>query len=205
MMKHVKKLGLAAAAAMALMALVGVGTASAGGVLCSTATNPCTSKWPVITALDFSLQSGTSSHIEDTSGNTLMTCKEATIKGNLTANPDAEGEATVENTAIIWGSCIATTDTTQLGKLRFKAENDEGDGILISDAETRWTTSIFGSCEYGYTKGTELGTWDEQTQTLTINAILTRLNACLGPKTSIWHATYVKTEPSSTTLFVSTS
>jgi hypothetical protein len=204
-MKYVKMLGLAAVAAMALMAFAGAGTASADGVLCSTATNPCTSPWAVGTVIDFSLQSGTSAHLEDTSGNTLDTCKESTVKGKLTANPDAENTATGENTSIAWGNCSATTDTTQLGKLKVKAENDEGDGILIADAEIRVTINIFGSCEYGVTKGTELGTWDEQTGVFTANAIATRLNTCLGPKTSIWHATYVKTEPSSTTLYVSTS
>jgi hypothetical protein len=204
-MKHAKMLGLAAAAAMALAALAGAATASAGGVLCSTATNPCNSKWAVGTVLDFSLASGTSSHLEDTSGNTLDTCKESTIRDLLSANPDASGTATAENTALNWGSCSSTATTIVLGKLRVEAENDEGDGILKADAETKVTINIFGSCEYGYTAGTELGTWDEQTGTLSVNAILQRVNGCLGPKTAIWHATFVKTEPSSTTLFVSTS
>jgi hypothetical protein len=204
-MRYLKMLGLAAAAAMALMALAGAGTASAGGVACSTATNPCTSKWATPTAIDLSLKAGTSSHLEDTSGNTLNTCEEATVKGKLTANPDAGGEATGEITSLAWGKCSATTDTTQLGKLRIKAENDEGDAILISDAEIKVTMSIFGSCEYGVTAGTELGTLDEQTGVFTANAIAQRLNACLGPKTAIWHSTYVSTEPSGTTLYAATS
>jgi hypothetical protein len=203
-MKHAKTLGLAAVAAMALIAFVGAGTAAAGGVLCSTATNPCTSKWATPTAFDFSLASGASAHIEDTSGNTLNTCKEFTIKGNLTANPDANGEATGENTAIEWGMCSALTKPMAPGKMRFKAENDEGDGILIADAEIKWTINVFGSCEYGIAAGSEIATWDEQTGVATVAASLQRLNACLGPKTAGWHATLVKTSPS-TTLYISTS
>jgi len=210
-MKHVKMLGLAAVAAMALMAFVGAGTASAaGGVLCSTATDPCTSKWAVNTVLDFSLEPGTSAKLTDTNGNLLDTCTESTVKGKLLANPDGTGTATGENTSITWGNCTWTTDTTKLGKLKVEAETETpmaGNGWLYADEEIKVTISLgaFGSCEYGVTAGTLLGTYKESTETFTANAKATRLNGCLGPSTALWTATYVKTEPSGTTLWVSTS
>lgn len=212
-MKYIKMLGLAAVAAMALMAFVGAGTASAaGGVLCSTATNPCNSKWAIGTALDFSLKSGTSAKLTNTEGSTLDSCSESTVKGTLTKNPSTEvgesnGQATGENTTISWGNCSFTTDTTKLGTLRVEAEDDSGNGKLYADGEIKVTISlgVFGDCEYGVTAGTELGTFKESTQEFTANAKATRLNSCLGPATSVWTATYVKTEPSATTLFVSTS
>jgi len=209
-MKHLKMCVLAAVVGGALMAIPGASTASANGVLCSTATNPCTSKWAVGTALDFSLESGTSTKVTDTSGNVLDTCTESTVKDKLTSNPAGTTTATGENTSITWGNCAWTTDTTKLGKLKFEAEDDSGNGWLYSDEQIRWTINIpiFGSCEYGVEAGTRLGTVKEGTSanaTITINAVIVKLNACVGPSTSLLTASYVMTEPNTTTLFVSTS
>jgi hypothetical protein len=207
-MKYIRILGLAVVAAMALMAVVGAGTASAaGGVACSTATNPCTSKWAVPATLDFSLEAGTSALLTDTSGNVLDKCAISTVKGKLTANPDATNkQATGENTAITWEECSWPTVTKKLGKLRIEAEDDNGNGWLYADEEIRVTiANIFGDCEYGVTAGTKLGTFKESSQTFTANAVASLLGGCFGPSTALWTASYVKTEPSNTTLYVSTS
>lgn len=75
-MKYLKMLGLAAVAAAALMAFVGAGTASAKeGVLCSTTSNPCNSKWAAGTVIDFSLK-GSAVWTNAENGETLETCTE---------------------------------------------------------------------------------------------------------------------------------
>jgi hypothetical protein len=218
-MKYLKMLGLAAVAAGALMAFVGAGTAAAeGGVLCSTApeisTLRCTSKWAVGTVIDFSLKSGTSAKLTDTAGNTLDTCTASTVKGKLTANPDASGFATGENTEITWGTaatpCTVTIDTIVPGKFRFIAENDFGYSELWADSGIEITISIFGTtCTYGVHAGATLGTLVEGTGTavgFTINAVAFKLAGnFLCPETTKWVAEYVLTSPSSTTAYVSTS
>jgi hypothetical protein len=225
-MKYLKMLGLAAVAAAALMAFVGAGTASAKGVLCSTApvepSTTCTSKWAIGTVIDFSLKSGTSAKLTDTAGNTLDTCTASTVKGKLTANPDAGGTATGENTEITWGTketpCTVTTDTVKLGKLKIGAEDDKGNGDLYADATIEVTISIFGTtCNYGVTEGTTIGTLKEgkaaplkegegPVATFVANAIANKLAGnFLCPETTKWVAEYVLTSPTGTTAFVSTS
>jgi hypothetical protein len=212
-MKYLKMLGLAAVVAGALMAFVGAGTASASA-LCSTATNPCTSKWALNTNIDFSLKSGTSAKLTDTAGNTLDTCTASTVQGTLTANPDASGFATGVNTAITWGTastpCTVTTDTVKLGKLKISAEDDLGNGNLFADEATEVTISIFGTtCNYGISAGNKIGTLKEGTGTaavFTANAVAQKLAGnFLCPETSKWVAEYVLTSPSTTTAFISTS
>src|SRR4051812_2345827 len=167
MMKYLKMLGLAGLMATALMAFVGAGTAMAtGGVLCSTATNPCTSPWATPQTLDFTLKTGGSAKLQETAppggeGEILDTCTGSTVKGSLTSNP-AGGPATGSNTEINWTGCTFTTKTTKLGKLRVTSDGD-GNGFLIADEEIKVTILIFGfiDCEYGIKDGTTLGTLDE--------------------------------------------
>jgi hypothetical protein len=208
-MKYVKTLGLAAVAALALMALVGAGTASAKeGVLCSTASDPCNSKWAVGTVIDFSLEKGTSASLTDTNGNTLDTCTESTVKGVLKANPDGTGTATGENTTVDWGNCSFTTNTLVPGALRIEAEDNNGNGWLYADSTIEVTINIgfLGDCRYGVEAGTLLGTVKEgkaKEATFTANASAKLLGGCFGPSTSLWKASYILTEPTNTTLWVS--
>ena len=223
-MKHLKMLGLAVLAAMALTALVGAGTASAkAGVLCSNAqATGCTAPWPVGTVIDFSLKTGTSAKLTNTAGETLDTCTTATVKGKLTANPGATGTATGENTSITWGSagtpCTWTTTTTKLGKLSVEAESTHGSGWVYADETIEVTISIpsflGGPCLYGVAAGTTLGTISEGksgVSTFTANAVAKRntnngVHPCLpGTETALWVAEYTLTEPVNTTLYVSTS
>jgi hypothetical protein len=215
----VKMLGLAGLTAAALMAFAGAGTASAsGGVLCSTATNPCTSRWTVPQTLDWSLKAGTSVEFKETAppngeSQILGTCTTLTSKGSLTSNPGgASNGATGSVTENTWGTaatpCTQKTVTTWLGKFRVTSDGD-GNGRLIADEEIKWTEFLFGfiTCEYGVKAGTTIGTIDEgKPATLTVNAVVANLNACFGgPETELWTATYLQTTPSATTLYVSTS
>jgi len=218
-MRHMKMLGLAAVAAAALMAFVGAGTASAKeGVLCSTTSNPCNSKWAVGTGLDFSLKSGTSARVTNkANGETLDTCTGTgtTVGGTLTANPDATGTATVENSTLLWKSCTFPTTTVAGFAGKYKVERIAGtsNGTVRADAETRVTTNtvLFGSCVYGVKAGAHLGVITEGKGTLatfkTENAELERLTGsqAVCPEKELLTAEYVLTSPENTTLSVSSS
>jgi hypothetical protein len=212
-MKYIKMLGLAVVAAAALMAMVGAGTASAKeGVLCSTATDPCTSKWAVPTTLDFSLTSGTTAKLVDTSNNTLDSCTTSTVHGVLTANPSASGTATgeISKEGLTWGvggSCTVTTDTIVPGKLVIEAEDNSGNGWVYEDtgSKTEVTVNVFSSCNYGVEGGTRIGTLKEgKPATFIANAVAKKLaGGFLCPETTKWTASYELTAPKETTLYVS--
>jgi hypothetical protein len=208
-MKHVKMLGFIAMVVMALVSLVGAGTAAAKeGVLCSTATDPCASKWPVGMLFDFSLEKATSWSFTDTSGNALDTCTESTIRAKLVANPDETGTATAELITSHWGNCTFTTTTVALGKVRFEAEDSNGNSLLYADEKIEITDNIgfLGDCRYGFEAGTKLGTLKEGKAgeaTLTLNGVAKLLGGCFGPSTAIWKGAYTLTEPTNTTLYVS--
>ena len=207
-MRYLKMIGLAAVAATALAAFVGGGTASASGIVCSTATTPCASPWAVGTVFDFSMKSGSSLRMVTTEGTTIDTCAGSTVKGKLTQN--SGGVATGENTEIAWTGCTWTTDTIKLGKLRITNVTATYNGTLIADEEIRVTinSGVTGDCEFGVQAGTTLGTVKEgigTAATFTMNAIVSRLNFCLAPATERWTAEYVLTSPTNTTLAVSPS
>jgi hypothetical protein len=210
-MKHVKMLGLAAVAACAMMAIAGVGTASAAGALCSTATNPCTSKWATGTAIDFSLKSGTTAKLVDTSNNTLDSCTTSTVKGTLEKNAGGAASAEGKIGELTWGvggSCTVTTDTILPGGLKIDS-NGAGTGKVSSNAKIEVTVNVFSSCNYGVESGAPLGTTSEGIGTgvvFTANAVAKKLNGgFLCPETTKWTGTYVLTTPSNTTFYVSTS
>jgi hypothetical protein len=215
-MKYLKMLGLAVAAAAALMAFVGAGTASAKeGVLCSTTSNPCNSKWAVGTVLDFSLTSGKSAELLNAAEpkEVLDTCTISTIKGELTANPDATGTATGKITTLDWEKCTWPTTTVVPGALKVERIAGTSNGTVYADAEIRVTinTVFFGSCVYGVKAGAHLGELTEGVASAghfnANKALAERLTgsniAC--PEKSLWTAEYVLTEPTKTTLSVSSS
>jgi hypothetical protein len=209
-MKYLKMLGLAAVAAAALTALIGVGSASAlGGAICSTATTPCSSKWPAGTEMEFSLKSGGSARLTTTEGSTLDTCTSSTVSGTLTSNPGGATPASGKNDSITWGGCTVTTDTIpgKEGGLQIVASS-AGSGAVSANATIEVTVNVFSSCNYGVNSGTFLGNISEGEGTaakFTANAVAKKLaGGFLCPETTKWVAEYVLTKPSSTTFYVST-
>lgn len=205
-MRNMRRLGLAAVVAAGLTLVAGAATASASsGVLCDTATNPCTSRWATGSVLDFSLKSGTSAKIVTTAGEELSTCNSSTIKGKLTSNA-AGGEATVENTELTWGVCSAPITTLKRGK--YKANNTgSGNGTLYLIEEIEYTVKhpVLGSCIYIVIITTDLGSTNESSGVLSVNAVSKKQagSGALCPETVKWTGEYVKTEPAATTLYVS--
>lgn len=200
-MKYLKMLGLAAIAAMGLMAFLGASSASAT-VLCSTPVHEGCGEWDYAagTTIHVTLTAGTSAILEDTSGNTLVTCTESTVHGT-TSNTGGTGAAVTGNIgALTWGSastpCTQTTDTLTNGSLSVEA--GAGTNGTLSGSTSKVTVSIFGvSCAYGTGAGTTLGTvTGGNPATVSINAVINKQEGgFLCPSTTKWTGSYTVTAP----------
>jgi len=206
-MKYVKMLALAAVAAGALMAFIGAGTASAS-VICSTATNPCTSPWPK-TTVDFSLTPGTSANLKEPGpeGSTLDTCKASTVKGTLTNGSNtATANGPVEKANLTWGSCTFPTSTLAGGTLEVHALANGNGTVTGSGFEVTIQTFLFGSCVYTAGENNDLGTLTEgKPAVFHAEAVVNKKSGFCPGSTAEWSATYTLTEPTETTLYVSGS
>ncbi len=219
-MKCFKILGLAAVTAVALTALVGAGTASAGGVFCDLTENKCPTKWNVNQILDFKLEAGTMAELLTTENKTVNTCAASTLETELTANPDGETEATSRNAALTWGNgttfCEVETTSLELGKLKTANIAGTFNGTVRADALITFTveTAMFGNCVYGIEAGTHVGELKEgkveagsTSPTFKFNAVVTKRTSgedpCVGgPATMRLIASYVMELPVKTTLAV---
>jgi hypothetical protein len=191
-MKHLKMLGLAAIAALGLLAFVGAGTASATTLATDSAG---TTKYGSGQEIHSTLKTGTSALLEDTFGNPIATCTESTVKGTIGT---ATGTWVTGNiSALTWGGCSQETVTKATGSLEImKTGADEGE---VVGKNSSVTLKVFGiSCIYGTTaEGNKLGVIKGGTAPeLVINAVLPKKEggfAC--PSTGRWTATYIVTTP----------
>ncbi len=199
-MKYLKMLGLAVVAAAALMAFVGAGTASADE-LCTTAANaenmcPTGNK---ITEIHASLTKGKSSVLENTEGETIVTCTAGTVKGKITSgNETKKTSMSGAIEALTWGeagtTCSLPTTTTVKGIL--DASSGGGGATAVKATETQVTinTIFFGSCVYGAGTGLNLGSIASGGNTLSINAVVNKISGgALCPETSKWTAEFTVT------------
>ncbi len=209
-MKYLKMLGLVAIAAAALMALAGAGTASAT-VLCSTTTSPCpeAQKWPVKTRIEFSLASGTSL-VWVNGETTLETCKEATLKTDITNAGSATTTVTSENNALSFNQCTFANGFTKLGGLEIHNISGTSNGTVTASGEVGWTFNnpLFGTCVYGWTTNGVVGTITEgKPATLDLNTGIVKLSgsAVACPANGNLNGSLTQTGPASTTLSVGAS
>jgi hypothetical protein len=188
-MKYLKMLGLAAVAAMALMAF-GAGTASATKLCTDTA---CGTVYAAGTEISGSLVGSAKLTV---GSETVDTCTGSTVAGK-TAN--SEG-ATVGGaiTTLSWSSCTATTHTVALGELEIEKTAKHNEGNVFGKG-SQVTVVIFGTtCTYGTGTGTKLGTITGGTEPkMNINAVgLTKTaGGFLCPTSAGWDAEYVVTKP----------
>jgi hypothetical protein len=209
-MKHLKTLGLAATAAMALMAFVSAGTASAT-VLCKAGESPCSlvNKYTVGTRIGFSLKSGTSLRWVN-GGTTLETCTQAVLKSDITNAGSATTTVTSENKTLSFNGCTFANGFTKLGGLEIHNITGTSNGTVTASGEIGWafTNPLFGTCVYGWTTGEVVGVITEgKPATLDLNTNIVRLSgssfAC--PANGTLEGSLVQTEPTSTTLSVGPS
>jgi len=210
-MKHLKTLALAAVAVGALVALIGVGTASAS-VLCSTTTTPCNSKWPKGTVLSYSLVKGTTEKFATTPGESFDTCSESTDEGAVVVEGTETESEEESTTSLTFSGCTFVTKTVQACPFRVDsiAKSDNGTVTVAGNGcDLTINTVLFGSCTFGAPAGTDVGTLTATTVNRTdairdINAVL---NITPGepvgcPKSIKWTAEFTLTKPANTDLYV---
>jgi len=195
-MKYVKMLGLAAVAAMALMAFVGAGTASAT-VLCETSEHPtnCTKPYPKGTTIDATLEE--SAILETLGGTVLDTCTGSTVKGK-TANAGGENEPVTGNIeSLTWENCSRPTTTIVNGSLQIEWIPVSNNGVVSGKESQVTIATIFGSCTYGLGAGTTLGTLIGGAEaTIKIDAVVAKIAGNIScPAEARWTAAYKVTEP----------
>ena len=184
-MKYVKILSLAAVAAMALMAFAA--SSASATTLIGGSPEETLGKGAII---DFSATKN--AVLVDTAGEELDKCASSTVKGEL------ETGTTGKITELTWGSCTFPTKTLTLGKLEVVSTGGTN-GEVKADApiEVTINTVFFGSCIYGVTGGTKVGTVAGTPATFTANAVAEKFSgsnfAC--PETSKWTGAYAATSP----------
>jgi len=192
-MKYLKVLGVAAFAAMALMAF-GAGSASATTLFTDSAK---TSDYPAGTAIDASLVAGGSATLTSGSGATIATCTGGTVEGLTSNTTGTYVSGSVETANLTWSGCSQTTVTTAGGTIHI--DHTSGNDGTVTGTGFGVTVAIFGvSCTYGAGEGTHLGTLKGgETPVLTIATTVKRIagSTFLCPATAGWDAEYVVTTP----------
>ena len=213
-MKHLKMLGLAAIAALGLLAFVGAGTASAT-TLCSTNTNPCTGT---------SYGVGTKIHA-DSEGHVVLKAAFAealcnsTVEGEVTNAGGHPGTVSGPITHLTFFNCtspctaaVATKNANgNYGTLEVHTQNatSNGNGTLTAFNALVHVTCSGVTCDFGTAEaGTDLGTLTggNPHATLDINATVVYKGGagsfvCAGfSGTANWSGNYTVTKP--TPLFV---
>ncbi|MDQ3725860.1 MAG: hypothetical protein M3335_08250 [Actinomycetota bacterium] len=195
-MKYIKMLGLAAVAAMALMAFAGTASATELYKL-QTGAGPATlGKGTVIET------SMTGSSKTEASGEVLETCTGGTMKFKVSNVGSATATVSGSLEELTWSGCTRPTATISLGSLEIHHIAGTTNGTVTGRA-TEWTINgIFGtSCAYGFGAGTNLGTLQGATAphshaTLAINAVIPRVaGGFLCPSTVVWNTNYTTTAP----------
>jgi hypothetical protein len=192
-MKYVKMLGLAAVAAMALMAFAGSASATTleiGGVAQNRAVT--------ITA---SLKTGTSALLKDELGTTTDTCTASSVVGTTSAFDPPSGPVGT----LTFTGCSHTTTVIANGNLSVAWTSGTNGTVSSNGAEVTVVSTFFGAsatCKTG--TGTPIGTLTGVSTgdaTMDINATLN----CGILGSSSWTGTYTVTSATSSTLPSGTS
>ena len=200
-MKNLKMLGLAAAAALALTALIGVSSASAT-VLCSEYTRECPAGkgYGSGTVIDATMEAGTSSVIRDTAGTVLATCTGGTFKGETTGAGTKETAVPGVLQSLTFTGCAQTLTVLKTGKMNILYAGPNTNGTLTF-AETRLTVTSAGqSCVYTTGVGIHVAVMTSD-ESLTypkvhVNATLTKETGGASCQAHVvWQAAYQITSP----------
>jgi hypothetical protein len=153
-MKYLKILGLAAIAAMALTALLGVGTAGASSLKIRGASTSL----GVGTVIEASLEAGNSAVLEDPFGFTGTTCTGSSVAGTLSVVTPT-GQPTGSLSALSFSPCPHTVDVISKGQLKIENIAGTTNGTVFSEnAEVKvFSTLLNQSCIAKTGAGTDIG------------------------------------------------
>jgi len=195
-MKPPKILGFAAAAAVVLMALIGVGTASATALTSPEGTV---------------LKTGSTIHMVNSGTSTLtttfknITCSESTVQAKTTNESGTAISASVES--LTWGGCNCEVKTLKGGTLSITSSGSGNGAFSSSNAEiTVSCSTIFGNvhCIYATGAGTSLGTLTGSSttgSTATLDVAETNIprlaTSAICAEKAHWDATYKVDKPDS--------
>jgi hypothetical protein len=199
-MKYLKMLGLAAVAAMVLMAVVGASTASATQ-LDKVTSGGAKDTLGVGTFLGSSASVGTTLNLTDTAGNPIDTCKQGAVLSEITNAGGAGATVSGDITGLTWESCTQKTQTLALGTLEVHGIAGTDNGTVTGNG-SKVTINVFGvPCVYG-TNNTDLGVLTGVTSstshaTVDINAVILEQDPkqFLCPDTGKWVGNYTVTNP----------
>lgn len=199
-MSHLKMLGLAVAAALACMALLGAGSASAT-VLCKEWKKPCPKgqDYGAGTPVQATLETGTTSIFKTTGGTTLSTCTGSTMEGETTNTGGPVEPVTGIFGAFWFEGCTKETNVIVNGRFEIKYIGpDTFGGLTVKETEVTINNSGV-SCVYGPKEGFYIGTItsaNEITPTIDVEVTLPRISGgFLCPSQAVWVASYEITTP----------
>lgn len=189
-MKYIKMLGLAAVAAMALMAIVGAGSASAT-VLCKN--SACTETYGAGTEVK-----ATSSHTQLTAPFGTVTCTTNEVAGKTENAGSATETVKGPVTSLVFSSCNGVVKVLANGTLEVH-KTTSGNGTLTSSG-AKVTTELFGvHCVWGTAAaGTNLGTvtgGSPATVDVKATVNLVEGSSFFCGSTAVWEGTYTVNSP----------
>lgn len=195
-MKYVKMIGLAAVAAMALMAFAGASTASATEI-CTVNSFPCPAG-SAITELKLSKDPNTSPVLETTSGSVQDTCTGATAEGAVT---QGSATKTVVGPHVNLGFTGCTNETTvnNAATCELEAHASGGGNATVTAKGCTVTVNLGVNCHFGAGAGITLGEFvGGTTKTIAVNTVVSLVdeNSFLCPTSARWTAWYIVTNHS---------
>jgi len=212
-MKYVKILGLVATAAMALMAFLAAGTASAT-VLCREAkTSGCTNDYAAKQRIVATTEQQTTGILETTGGAILDTCVGSEIKGEIgekgtggasaavsgPLDPIVVDEGGKETSGLEWGTCSRPTKTLKVGTFEVHHIAGTDNGTLTATGGIEVTINIiFGTCVFGTGEALDVGkiTGGKPATINTEKAVIPkRSGSPVCPTHALWDAQFTVTTP----------
>lgn len=202
-MRYIKSLGCAAVVAVALLAVAG---GAAATTLCKNNANTatCNETYGPNAIIEAELNKGTKVVFENTMGASLNSnCTESHFRAKVTNAGNATETVKAAMESLTFGGVNCSTKVIEMKTLEIHhiANTDNGT-LTVSEFELE--TTIGGEpCIYGGAS-VDLGILDGgNPASLTINAILSKINACvIGPATIRWTGTYTLTSPEKGKLWI---
>lgn len=196
-MKDLKMLGAAAAAAMALIGLLGGGTASAT-VLCKTETNPCSAVYPGEgkTELKADLVSAQSIfELTDPEHLEFSRCPKETFTASISKAGNLFSTVVAPVTALEFSECVGFTKAVTIGSLEIHSIPETNNGtVTVSELEI--TVNVSGADCKWRAANADLGILEGGSDpTLKINVVLARNSFCYPELLGRWTATFTFTSP----------